>query len=198
MNRRACLASLSVLALAACTTPQALRPRTEAEGRSLSRTGRFSLRYQPPAQAAEVVQGGFAWLDHDGRLQLDLTSPVGAVMARIEVAANGLTTLTEADGAQTIAASPDALAERILGAPLPVVNLRDWLAGELSANPEAYVEQRNERGQPVQFQQAGWRVRVEDADAQGPLRMQLNHTTADGTDIQVRLVLRAVAPAPSS
>ncbi len=194
MNRRLCLAGLVALSLSACATPQALQPRAAGTGRSLSRTGRFALRYQPPGQGVEVVQGGFAWLDHDARLRLDLTSPVGAVLARIEVAANGQTTLTESDGSQTTAPSPDALAGRILGAPLPVANLRDWLAGELSDDPPAHVEQRNERAQPVRFQQAGWQVRVEDADAEGPLRLQLNRTTSDGTEIQIRLVLRAVAP----
>lgn len=192
LSRRRLLGGLAVIVLAGCATPQALLPTGEAGRRSLSRTGRFAITARASGREPEVVQGGFAWLDHGGRLTLDLTSPLGAALARIEVAETGWAVLTQANGQQTRAASASELMAQVVNVQVPVEGLRDWLAGELSPGRSAEVLERDALGRPSHFRQAGWEVKVTDADAQGPLRLRLQRTQGD-LEIDVRLVLQPVA-----
>ncbi|MGE4336056.1 MAG: lipoprotein insertase outer membrane protein LolB [Pigmentiphaga sp.] len=194
-TRRAVLLGMAA-ALAGCATPTALLPSGEGGGRSLSRTGRFVINVRQPNGSPEVVQGGFAWLDHGGQLTLDLTSPLGAALARLEVAADGRATLTEANGTVTRAPSADALIARVVGVDVPVASLRDWLAGELAPGLPARVDERDALGRPVRYQQAGWHVQASAADTEGPLRLRLGRGGAGAPEIDVRLAMQPVPAVP--
>jgi outer membrane lipoprotein LolB len=122
-------------------------------------------------------------------LALDLNSPLGAAMARVEVDASGAATLTEANGVQTVAESADDLVAQVLGSPIPVTGLRYWLRGQLAPQPAAQDLQRDSAGRPVAFSQAGWKVRVTDFDALGPVRMSLQRSEPGNRVINVRLVM---------
>lgn len=190
-GRRRCLAGLALVALAGCAGPQALIPTGASAGRSLSRTGRFVVNVREPNVEPQVVQGGFAWLDHGGQLTLDLTSPLGAALARLQVQANGSAVLTDANGNQTRADTADALMARVVGVDVPVAGLRDWLAGTQTPGVPVQVLATTDDGRASHFRQAGWDVRVLAADPVGPLRLSLQRTQGV-LDIEVRLALQAV------
>lgn len=187
------LAILLLTALVtACATPPPITPPDAgiAHSQALSRTGRFAVHVDDVTGKTEAVQGGFAWYDM-GRsgLALDLNSPLGAAMARVEVDTTGAATLTEANGVQTVAESADELVAQVLGSPIPVTGLRYWLRGQLAPQPAAQDLQRDSAGRPVAFSQAGWKVRVTDFDALGPVRMSLQRSERGNRVINVRLVM---------
>lgn len=187
------LAILLLTALVtACATPPPITPPDAgiAQSQALSRTGRFAVHVDDVMGKTEAVQGGFAWYDM-GRsgLALDLNSPLGAAMARVEVDASGAATLTEANGVQTVAESADDLVAQVLGSPIPVTGLRYWLRGQLAPQPAAQDLQRDSAGRPVSFSQAGWKVRVTDFDSLGPVRMSLQRSEPGNRVINVRLVM---------
>ncbi|MEO6960301.1 MAG: outer membrane lipoprotein LolB, partial [Burkholderiaceae bacterium] len=96
-------------------------------------------------------------------------------------------TLTRANGTQKQARDPDALVELVLGSPLPVAGLRDWLRGQTGRRSVQKLE-KNKAGQPAHFVQNGWQVELSRYDALGPRLLQLNHNHADRR-ISVRLVI---------
>jgi len=192
--RRAFLVGMAAV-VAGCATPVALMPSGESRGRSLSRTGRFVINVRQVDGASEVVQGGFAWLDHGGRLTLDLTSPLGAALARLEVAPDGSATLTEANGTVTRAPSADALIARVVGVAVPVASLRDWLAGDLAPGLPARIDERDALERPTLYRQDGWQVQVSAADTEGPLRLRLDRGGGGEPEIDVRLAMQPVSAA---
>lgn len=186
--------ALAVFMAGCAAPPPAVVPDAAAlEAGALSRNGRFALRVDEFNGRQHAVQGGFAWFDAGGKLLLDLNSPVGAAIARVEVEANGWSILTEANGRRTEADSPDQLVRQVLGSAIPVRELRSWLRGRLPAEPAAQVTQRDAEGRPVAYQQAGWTVRVEAYDALGPTRLQARRSEPGQGEIVLRLVMASSA-----
>ncbi|MBU4612107.1 outer membrane lipoprotein LolB [Achromobacter sp. GG226] len=185
------LVVVTTLLLGACAAPPPVVPVDGASVASgaLARSGRFALRVDEISGKQNAVQGGFAWRDDGRALVLDLTSPVGATLARVDVAPNGAALLTEANGTQTAAATADELVARVLGSPIPVGGLRDWLRGHLPANPPATIVERDAEGRPQAYDQAGWRVRVNAYDATGPVRLEMQRNEPGHGVINVRLVI---------
>ncbi|TSH99049.1 outer membrane lipoprotein LolB [Verticiella sediminum] len=182
--------------LAGCAAPPAVAPVDEAavSAGAIARSGRFALRSDEYSGKQHAVQGGFAWRDDGRALTLDLSSPMGAIIARVEVAPDGRAVLTEANGTVTEADTAEALVERVLGSPFPVQGLRYWLRGGLAPSPAAQVQERDAQGRPQAFAQAGWQVRVTDYDALGPVRMELQRDEPGRGRIQGRLVITPPAP----
>jgi outer membrane lipoprotein LolB len=177
-------AGLAALLLAACATPQKIG--RDAPGVAFERAGRFAVSVNYFGGKHEAVQGGFAWRDTGKALTLDLANPLGNTLARVEVEP-GLATLIRSNGQREQAAHPDALVEQVLGSPIPVAGLRDWLRGRTG---DAGVSglQKNEQGQVGAFSQDGWRVQLSRYDAQGPALLQMNRNDPD-RNISVRLVI---------
>lgn len=185
------LVVMTALLLGACTTPPPVVPVDEAaiQAGALARSGRFALRVEEISGKQNAVQGGFAWRDDGRALVLDLTSPVGATMARVDVSPNGAAVLTEANGTTTAAATADELVARVLGSPIPVGGLRDWLRGYIPDNPPATIVERDDQGRPQAYDQSGWRVRVNAYDAIGPVRLDMQRNEPGHGVINVRLVI---------
>src|SRR5690606_5639733 len=122
------------------------------------------------------------------QLVLDLNSPVGAAIARVEVDASGQAVLTEANGRRTVADNADELVAHVVGGAIPVEALRSWLRGRLPAQPAAQILEQDDQGRPVSFLQAGWRVRIEAYDAIGPVRLQAQRDDG-GRTLFMRLVM---------
>ncbi|MGB6008136.1 outer membrane lipoprotein LolB [Castellaniella sp.] len=164
-----------LLALAACATPT----RIGGQGPAFERVGRFAVNLQPLAQPPYAAQGGFSWRDDGRALRLDLSNPLGSVLARIRVEP-GVSVLERADGSRESAPSPDALLTQVWGHPMPVAGLRYWIRGQ--AEPGGVVSgiQRDERGRPTALRQDGWDVRLSDYDEQGPLRVRLSRQDDQG------------------
>jgi len=169
--------------LAACATPQRIAGGT---AHAFDRVGRFALSATGYGAPAQAVQGGFAWNDDGRTLRLDLSNPLGNILARVEVRP-GVSVLTRADGTQQRAADPDGLVEQVLGSAIPVAGLRDWLRGATGARPVTDLR-KNEAGHIGGFEQNGWHVELSNYDTQGPRLLRLTRDAA-GRHISVRLVV---------
>lgn len=178
-----CLASALFLLLAACAVPKKI-DHAGADA-SFQRSGRFALSVNYHSGKQDAVQGGFAWLDTGSLLKLDLVNPLGNTLARVEVDSVHAV-LTRADGSVISARHPDALVEQVLGSPIPVAGLRNWLQGRTSSHAVTQLE-KNSDNQIQSFSQDGWRVRLSRYDQYGPKLLQLNRNDAQ-RDISVRLV----------
>lgn len=188
---RLVLVAVAAAVVASCTAPGRI---ASDGGASFERTGRFSVSVQESTGAQDGVQGGFAWLDTGALLQLDLSNPLGSTLARVTVD-KGMAMLERSNGAREYARDPDALVEKVLGSPVPVAGLRDWLQGETGKVDSDDVE-TDDQGRPVQFVQQGWRVKLSRYDALGPTLLQLNRNDARRS-ISVRLAISS-QPAPAS
>lgn len=185
-RRRVVVAGLSLFAaaIAGCASP----PRIEGavDGPSFDRTGRFALLVEDRAGERDAVQGGFAWRDAQGVLKLDLANPLGSTLARIEVTPERAV-LTRSDGTTEAAPYADALVEQVLGSPMPVAGLRDWLRGRLASGPAQQTD-KDTAGNVASFVQHGWRVELSRYDNLGPRLLRLRRSEA-GRDISLRLVI---------
>jgi len=184
-------AGLLALVLAGCATPQRITQGSSALGTdsqraAFERTGRFALNVAYSNGQRDALQGGFAWLDTGQRLVLDLANPMGSTLARIEVTA-GSAVVTRSDGSTEEAANADALVEKVLGSPLPVSGLRDWLRGRVGSGQAQNLE-KDEQGNVAGFVQDGWRVRLSRYDAQGPALLQMNRNDSSRS-ISARMVI---------
>ena len=188
----ACAAMIAVVAGCAVPVPIPVpvggEKAAEGQPQPLSRVGRFALTVSEVGGKQNAVQGGFAWRDDGANLTLDLVSPVGQTLARVE-AGQGGALLREANGKETQALNPDALVALVLGSRIPVGGLREWLRGNLPADPAATVVEKDAEGRPTLFTQAGWQVRINQYDKIGPTRMLLQRTESNGQDIDLRLVV---------
>lgn len=164
---RACVPALAVMALAALTgcaqRPPLVRmpePTASVDGTQAGQTaarwsGRLTLKLTAfGAEAAQGVNVAFDLQGHAHEGQLDLSTPLGTLVAQVHWERE-LATLTTADGAQSFD-SLEALTRQVLGEPLPVTAMLSWLHGTPAANApwtalEAAVP-------PQQFSQAGWNV----------------------------------------
>ncbi len=197
MNLRRAVLGTLLAVLAGCAAPPPLSMPDELAGAgTLARTGRFAVRVEPVGADPEAVQGGFAWYDSGTQVRLDLMTPVGTSLARVEIGPDGRAVLIESNGNRTEADSADALVERVLGTPIPVQELRYWLRGRLPSRPGSAVTvlEHDERQRPLSFVHTGWQVRVEAYDDLGPLRMQLHRAEPGVRTIEVRLSITRAIP----
>src|SRR3546814_16126758 len=110
-------------------------------------------------------------------MELDLANPLGSTLARVEVTPAGAT-LFRSDGTTQQARTADALVAQVLGSPIPVEGLRDWLRGRTGSQRVDDLK-KNAAGQIESFVQNGWSVRLSTYDARGPrlLRMRRNYSS---------------------
>lgn len=167
--------------LAACAT--ATRPPPER-----SYTGRFSATTVSGEQR-ESVSGRFT-LEVRGRDQLlELASPLGTIVARIEVTSDGARA-TAGEMREARGPDADALTEQLLGWRLPVSGLPDWIEGRPVPDRAASVER--DSGRVVAIEQDGWAIRVQETfgtDSR-PRRLLLERPKAAGAPaITLRLIV---------
>src|SRR5690554_4274990 len=172
--------------VAGCAAPGKIGPDTDT---AFQRTGRFAITVKSFNGAQDAVQGGFAWQDTGSVLTLDLANPLGTTLARVTVRDGGAM-LTHSNGAQEYAADADGLVEKVLGSPVPVSGLRDWLHGQTGSQSVQDVQHDSATDQLMGFIQQGWRVRLSRYDALGPTVLQMNRSDAQ-RDISVRLAISA-------
>ena len=182
--RAVMLAGFCGLLLAACATPNKIVG--EGGSRAFDRTGRFAVTVAYRDGHQDAVQGGFAWHDAGDQLVLDLANPLGSTLARVKVSPR-MAVMTRSNGDTESAADADGLVAKVLGSPIPVAGLRDWLRGRTGAAPVGELR-KNDAGQPIEFTRAGWQVALSRSDSQGPRLLRLSRGEAD-RDISVRLVV---------
>ena len=116
---------------------------------AFSLEGRFSLRHED-----KNYSGRLSWR-HDGENNtLLLASPFGQGLAEITTGANNAR-LTTSDGKSYEAADAETLITRVLGYPLPLAQLTDWVRGR---NTTAGVAELDGFGRPLRLRHEGWNI----------------------------------------
>jgi len=188
-RRRYAALGLLAATLAGCATIAPTEPALQTY------TGRFAASISRGEQR-EAVSGRFSLTAYPGRAELDLASPLGNTLARVNAEANRATlTAPRADGtlATWEGVSPDALAESVLGFALPVSGLADWIAGR--PVPGRPARRFPATGPAQRIEQDGWIIaideRFEDTGVPRRLSFDRNTDSATGTSLRLRLVVDA-------
>lgn len=141
----------------ATTSPPPARTTLDA----FSLEGRFSLRHEN-----RNYSGRLSWR-HSGDLNtVLLSSPFGQGMAEISTDEHGAS-LTTSDGKHDTAVDAETLTQRVLGYPLPLTALTDWIRGRDDAPG---ITERDTHGRPLRLAHEGWRLEYgyESEDPQVP------------------------------
>jgi len=183
--RALALSFASVALLCACATP-ARAPADRAY------SGRFAVT-TVLGERRESVSGRFNLEVRGPQQILELASPLGTMVARIEIEPGG----ARATGAQmqeVRGADADALTEQLLGWPLPVSGLADWIEGREVPQRPARIER--DGGRIVLIEQDGWTIRLPEyfESAARPRRLVLERPAAANTP---SVVLRLIIDDPS-
>jgi outer membrane lipoprotein LolB len=186
---RRALAALMVGAqfTCACST---LGPLPAAERQYL---GRFAVATALDGKR-DSGSGRFKLAVDGHAITLDLDSPLGSTLARVEVNAQGARlTAPGNDGPREVRGpSAEALTYEVLGWPLPVAGFRDWIDGR--PVPERPSRDRTTGDQTKAFDQDGWTISVLERfnEGRGPPRRLLferPETPSVAPAISLRLVL---------
>jgi len=172
--------------LAGCATaPEATPDRVH--------TGRFSA-VATQGERRESVSGRFSMEVRGERRRIDLATPLGTTVARIEVGPEGARAsgpgMQEARGPDA-----DALAEQLLGWRLPVSGLSDWIEGRPVPSRPARMERDGSR--LVLIEQDGWTVRLAETFATSD-RPRLIILERAASPLAPGVVLRLVVDDPAA
>lgn len=127
----------------------AIETPTRATLDAFSIEGRFSLRNEDKSYA-----GRLSWRHVDGSDQVLLSSPLGQGVAEIVSDAHGAQ-LTASDGKVYSAVDAETLTRDVLGYPLPLAQLPDWVRGRVVNADESTLD---EFGRPSRQRVATWRI----------------------------------------
>lgn len=176
------------LLLAGCAAPS-----FESDGLKVieQRQGRFSIQTQSLNQPPDATQGSFVWRKLARGWQLDLNTPLGATLARLTITPMGAT-LEQPDASTRRAESGQALLSEILGAPVPLDALEDWIEGRVRDDGTITDMVRDSEGRVVSFKQLGWQVGFDRYGHSGPARITVKGRQLD-QDIDLRLVIEQPA-----
>jgi outer membrane lipoprotein LolB len=180
---RARVAALAVAAaLAACATlpPQSAQPGSVVADAPFDVAGRISAR-----RGANGVAGGFTWTHTPAHDEIDLSTPLGQMLARLE-GAPGDVSVQLSDGKVEHAATWSALTERALGVTIPVEGLAYWIRAHAAPGSASTVE-RDDRGRVSGLRQDGWDIAYAYADdaAKAPHRVTLTYPGAERVEVRV-------------
>jgi outer membrane lipoprotein LolB len=150
--------------------------------------GRFSSTFILDGRT-ENNTGRFTLAVHADGLTLELASPLGNTMARIETDPRGarMSYSNPGGGTQTAqGASAEALANEVLGWRVPVSGMRDWILGRPDpARPSRALPDGD-------FEQTGWIIRVLERFGPGGAPRLLTFersATPDSPAVTLRLAL---------
>lgn len=146
---------------------------------SFALEGRFSLRHENQSTA-----GRLSWRYNGGKDELLLASPFGQGMAEIISDAAGVR-LTTGDGQSYAAVDAEALTQQVLGYPLPLNHLRDWVRGR---GAEGVFEALDSFGRPLRLRQGVWQIDYEyDDDDPQALPGRLFVQRDGGLELRLRI-----------
>lgn len=179
---------LVLLGLSACTTvpPPAASalPVARDKLQAFSLIGRFSLR-----QEGQSYTGRLDWRHADDSDELLLSSPLGQGMAEIRSNAAGAR-LTDSDGKVRYATSAEALLRSVLGYPLPLDKLADWVRGRNPAGGQITLDPFR---RPARLQYEDWRIAYE-YDSDDPQALPGRLFVERETVLELRLRIDEWAP----
>lgn len=170
------------VALSACTTlmPAPVDARVEQ-----SWHGRFALTVTLPDQPSQSNSGNFTITRGRAYTQLDLSTPLGNVIASARSGAGGASLVT-ADGRRVQAEDPEQLTEQLFGWRVPFQRLPDWLAGRPETVLSEVITNTGER-RPLLASDQGWQLNYGTWGAQQPERLAISFPDR----VNLRLVLSA-------
>jgi len=184
---RTTLALLVTAAVSGCASLAPIESATQVY------SGRFAASVSR-GETREAVSGRFTLAIDPARTTLDLASPLGNTLARVQTGADGtIVTAPQADGSLATwkGSSQDALAESVLGFSLPISGLADWIAGRAVPDRPARLSPVSGRAQRIE--QDGWVIVIEDRfeETGAPRRLTFDRRAdaSGGPSMQLRLVL---------
>jgi outer membrane lipoprotein LolB len=159
-------AVLMAVVLAACKT---MAPVPVPPPGALSYSGKFAL-HVTGADRQQSMSGRFALTVVRGEVTLDLSTPLGTTLARIQNGPGGaVVTLPDHGGLRTEqGADANELSQRVLGWAMPVSGIGDWIEGR-PAQGRPYRWGTGEGGASL-LQQDGWTIRIDSRDTDGKVR----------------------------
>ena len=162
--------------------PESAPVDREALAAPFSADGRLSAR-----RGHDGIAGQFAWQHEAAHDRIDLTSPVGQTIARLDGDALGVHIETQ-NGRVESARDWDSLTARALGVTIPVGGLSAWLRG-LPHEGSRYTLERDAQNRPLLLRQDGWEIAYAYAapDASRASRVTLRYPGGD--PIEVRIVV---------
>jgi len=160
--------------------PDSVTVDRDALAAAFTAEGRLSAR-----RGNDGVAGQFSWRHESGHDTIDLTSPLGQTIARLEGDAGGVRIQTP-DGRVDTAEDWDTLTSRSLGLTLPVRGLSAWLRG-LPREGSQYSFERDARDRPSVLRQDGWEVTYAyaESDAARAARLTLRYPGADPIEVRI-------------
>ncbi|HEY3178474.1 MAG TPA: lipoprotein insertase outer membrane protein LolB [Casimicrobiaceae bacterium] len=171
-------------ALAGCAplapAPESVAVDPVALAAPFTADGRLSAR-----RGNDGVAGQFSWQHQSAHDRIDLTSPLGQTIARLEGDPAGVK-IEKSDGRVEVAKDWDTLTARSLGLTLPVGGLSAWLRG-LPRDGSRYTLEHDERNRPSVLRQDGWEVTYAYAepDATRAARVTLRYPGADPVEVRI-------------
>ena len=182
---RACGAAglfLSVVFLGGCaalpSTPETALPARDALS-DFSLAGRFSLRNEDKSYSGRV-----SWRHSGVNNEVLLSSPFGQGLAEISTSEEGAR-LTTSDGTVYVASDAETLTNQVLGYPLPLARLTDWVRGRGTAY--GYAE-RDALGRLLRLRHEDWRVEYAyDGDDARSLPSRLFVERTGGLELRLRI-----------
>ena len=148
-----------VCLLAACASPVVREgggPRPAGRDYPFQLEARFSVTNE-----SERYSGKLSWRHAEAADELRIMSPFGQVVAEIEVRP-GRATLLAADRQRHEAVDAQTLTRQVLGYPLPIERLADWVLAQPA--PSATVA-RDALGRPLRIVESDWQVEYDYAGA---------------------------------
>lgn len=157
-------------------------------------SGRFALAVTG-VDRHETVSGRFALNVDRPEVTLDLSTPLGTTVARVQSGPSGARlTVPSAGGLRTAQGpDPDALSLQVLGWTLPVSGLGDWIEGRPAAGRPYRLEPGADGAE--QLEQDGWTIHFEPRGADGRIRRldMSRPQQGDAPAVQLRVVLDSQA-----
>ncbi|MFC7289362.1 lipoprotein insertase outer membrane protein LolB [Herminiimonas glaciei] len=154
--------------------------------------GRLSVQYQKDDKD-EAIHGSFTWKQSKDRSSIAILSPLGQILATIEVTPDNAT-LVQSGQPPRSAADVDLLVEQTLGWPLPVSGLRSWLQGFANdTNNKTFiatpVNNRVTTRDGWNIQYPTWESDQQSPPQDRPKRIDLERQTAQAGKVAIRIVL---------
>ncbi len=171
----------TLLWLGGCSTLAAPPTATPAQRDSLAAfalEGRFSLHHDD-----KNYSGRLSWRHDGANNELLLASPFGQGMAQITTSDSGAR-LTTSDGKVYVASNSEMLTRQVLGYPLPLAQLTDWVRGRGAAG----LAELDGQGRPLRLRHEDWRIDYEyDSSEAQALPSRLFAERADGLTLRLRI-----------
>ncbi|MEI7431042.1 MAG: lipoprotein insertase outer membrane protein LolB [Betaproteobacteria bacterium] len=179
------LLALCLTGCAALPTSPVLVPSRDSLA-DFSLEGRFSLRHEEKNSS-----GRLSWRHVGMNDEVLLSSPFGQGLAEIVSNERGAR-LTLSDGKVYEAADAETLTRRVLGFPIPLAQLTDWVRGRAGAGKA----ERDAFGRLTHLHHEAWQIdyEYENTEAQAP-PIRLVAINAGGIDLRLRIdEWRSLAP----